>query len=188
MSISRKEQRRQALMRQRRRRQLMIGLPAIVFVTLFGYLIFQRCLAPIEGLEVFGPQDQGHDASVVFEESSLPPVGGVHHPTWLNCGVYREPVELPYAVHSLEHGAVWLAYHPDLPDEQIAALEAYADSYTLVAPYPGLESPIVATAWGARLQVESAPDGNLENFIRRYRGQGPEAGATCSGGVGQPVS
>lgn len=188
MSLSRKEQRRQELLRQRRRRQLIIGIPAIIVVLLFGYLIFQRFLRPISGVEEFGPQERGHDQAVVIEDTGLPPVGGVHHPTWLNCGVYREPVELEYAIHSLEHGAVWLAYHPDLPAEQIAILEDYADSFTLVAPYPDLESPIVASAWGARLQLEDVPDSNLESFLVRYKGQGPEAGATCSGGVGNPLS
>lgn len=188
MSLSRKEQRRQEMLRQRRRRQLMIGIPAVLVVLLLGYLIFQRFLIPIAGLEEFGPQDRTHDQSVVIEPSPLPPVGGVHHPTWLNCGVYREPVEHEYAIHSLEHGAVWLAYHPDLPQDQINILESYGDSYTLVAPYPDLESPIVATAWAKRLQLEEVPNADLERFLTRYKGQGPEAGATCSGGVGTPVS
>lgn len=188
MSLSRKEKRRQEMLRQRRRRQLLIGVPAVAILLLFGYLIFVRFVQPIEGLEDLGPQEQGHDQDVVFADATLPPAGGVHHPTWLNCGVYREPVDHEHAVHSLEHGAVWLAYHPDLPADQVAVLEDYADSYTLVAPYPDLESPIVATAWGARLQVDSAPDDNLEAFLTRYKGQGPEVGATCSGGTGQPLS
>lgn len=188
MSVSRKEQRRQELRRQRRRRQLMIGIPAVVIIILLGALIFQRFVRPIPGVEELGPQARDHDQNVVIEASSLPPAGGVHHPTWLNCGVYREPVELKYAIHSLEHGAIWLAYHPDLPAEQIALLESYADNYTLVAPYPDLESPIVATAWARRLQVEEAPDANLTAFMTRYKGQGPEAGATCNGGIGSPIS
>jgi len=188
MSVSRKEQRRQAMLRKRRRRQLLIGIPAIVVVLLLGFLIFQRFLVPIAGVEELGPQEEGHDQDVVIEAGGLPPAGGVHHPSWLNCGVYREPLELEHAVHSLEHGAVWLAYHPDLPDEQVEILEDYGDSYTLVAPYPDLESPIVATAWGARLQLDEVPDGDLERFLTRYKGQGPEAGATCSGGIGTPLS
>lgn len=188
MTLSRKERRRQEMMRKRRRRQLMIGIPAVIAVLFLGYLIFDRFLTPIEGIEELGPQDQGHDQNVVIEATGLPPAGGVHHPTWLNCGVYRDPVDLEHAIHSLEHGAVWLAYHPDLPDDQVAILENYGDSYTLVAPYPDLESPIVATAWGARLQLEEVPDDNLERFLTRYKGQGPEAGATCSGGTGRPLS
>ncbi|MGD9430703.1 DUF3105 domain-containing protein [Arthrobacter russicus] len=29
---------------------------------------------------------------------------------WTNCGIYTAPVEPTRAVHSLEHGAVWLTY------------------------------------------------------------------------------
>ena len=188
MSVSRKERRRQEMLEQRRRRRLLIGIPAVIIVLLFSFLIYQRFLRPIEGVQEFGPQESGHDQDVVIEATGLPPVGGVHHPTWLNCGIYREPVDLKHAIHSLEHGAVWLAYHPDLPADQVAELEDRADNYTLVAPYPDLESPIVATAWGAQLQLEDASDSNLDGFIRRYTGQGPEAGASCSGGTGTPLS
>lgn len=187
MSVSRKERRRQELLRQRRRRRLLIGIPAVIIVLLLGFLIYQRFLRPIEGVQEFGPQQSGHDQNVVIEATGLPPVGGVHHPTPLNCGVYREPVELRHAVHSLEHGAIWLSYHPDLPAEQVAALEDYADNYTLVAPFPELESPIVATAWGVQLQVEDVSDPDLQRFILRYKGQGPEAGAACAG-TGTPLS
>lgn len=92
------------------------------------------------------------------------------------------------AVHSMEHGALWLAYRPDLPEDQVSTLERYGDNFTLVAPYPDLESPIVATAWDVQLQLDEASDERLEQFIARYKGRGPEQGATCSGGAGVPLS
>ena len=51
-----------------------------------------------------------------------PPVGGDHNPTWLNCGIYGQPVRNENAVHDLEHGAVWITYRPDLPQTQIDKL------------------------------------------------------------------
>ena len=45
----------------------------------------------------------------------------------------------------------------------------------------------MATAWGVQLAVDDVPDERLEQFISRYQGQGPEQGATCSGGVGSPL-
>ena len=33
---------------------------------------------------------------------------GEHNPVWQNCGFYNKPVRDESAVHSLEHGAVWI--------------------------------------------------------------------------------
>ena len=51
-----------------------------------------------------------------------PPVGGKHAQVWLKCVVYT--VELPKenAVHSEEHGGVWLTYQPTLAADQVAKL------------------------------------------------------------------
>src|SRR4051794_4886664 len=45
----------------------------------------------------------------------VPPVGGAHAAVWLNCGIYDQPVPNENAVHSMEHGAAWFTYQPDLP-------------------------------------------------------------------------
>lgn len=187
MAKSRKERRRQEVIRQRRKRRLYIGIPAVLVVLIFGFLIYQRFIRPIEGLREVSGLSRGHDQNADLEDEGMPPLGGVHQPTWQNCGVYRQPVETELAVHSMEHGAIWLAYHPDLAADQIAALEAKADDFTLVAPYPDLESNVVATAWGAQITVDEVPNDNLDRFIARYKGQGPE-NASCTGGRGTPLN
>src|SRR5699024_5944586 len=50
-----------------------------------------------------------------------PPVGGDHHPIWLNCGIYEEPVPNHHAVHALEHGAIWLTYQPGIAESDLQA-------------------------------------------------------------------
>ena len=121
----------------------------------------------------------------------LPPVGGEHDPVWLNCGVYPEPVTTYNAVHSLEHGAVWVTYAPGLPANQVAALESAVApySYTVLSPFDELAAPIVLTAWGVQLELDDASDERLEVFLARYvQGeQTPEPGAACTGGVGEPA-
>jgi hypothetical protein len=118
-----------------------------------------------------------------------PPVGGPHNPIWQNCGFYSKPVRNEYAVHSMEHGAVWITYSPDLPKDQVEKIKSLTQkSYVLASPYPGLPTPVVASAWGKQLKLNSANDFRLEQFVRAY-GQGPqnpEPGAPCSGGVGSP--
>lgn len=120
-----------------------------------------------------------------------PPVGGIHNAAWQNCGVYDQPIANENGVHSLEHGAVWIAYRPDLPTEQVAQLRALVRgrTYTLLAPYEGLPAPIVAMAWGAQLSLESGSDPRLLQFMTAYiQGpQTPEPGASCSGAIGTPM-
>jgi predicted small secreted protein len=119
-----------------------------------------------------------------------PPVGGPHNPIWQNCGFYSKPLRNEYAVHSMEHGAVWITYSPDLPKDQVETLRdiAHRNSYVLVSPYSDLPSQVVASAWGKQLHLNSADDPRLEQFVRAYQQgpQNPEPGAPCNGGVGSP--
>ncbi|MDT8307143.1 MAG: DUF3105 domain-containing protein [Anaerolineae bacterium] len=146
----------------------------------------------LPGLIVVPSPVRDHDNSAVLPAGERPPAGGVHHDTWLNCGVYREPVEAAQANHSLEHGAVWITYRPDVHPTQIAALENrfWTQSHTIVSPYPSQRSPIVLTAWGVQLEVESADDARIETFVDHYRlgPTAPESGGACRGGAGEPIN
>jgi Protein of unknown function (DUF3105) len=132
-----------------------------------------------------GPAGKHTSANVDYEQS--PPVGGAHDPVWQNCGYYDKPVRNENAVHSLEHGAVWITYSPDLPQDQVTELQniAQSRSYILVSPYPGLDSPVVASAWGKQVALDGPEDPGLESFIKAYRlgPQTPEPGAVCTGGT-----
>ena len=160
-----------------------------------GLLIFiavnppGRSAAQIEGLLVFPNLDRGHTNQAV-SYAQTPPAGGRHNSAWQNCGVYTQPVPNENAVHSLEHGAVWITYHPDLPAAEVQELQALTrrSGYRLLSPFPGLPAPIVASAWGYQLQLEQADDPRLLSFIQKYEQNplGPEPGAACTGGVGQP--
>ncbi|POX46316.1 DUF3105 domain-containing protein [Streptomyces sp. Ru72] len=118
-----------------------------------------------------------------------PPVGGDHNPVWLNCNgdVYTEPVRDENAVHSLEHGAVWVTYSGKASKADVTALAAKVRKtpYTLMSPYENQASPIMLTAWGHQLSVNSADDPGVDKFLATYvQGeQTPEPGASCTGGT-----
>ena len=135
--------------------------------------------------------ERGHDENVVYEGSELPPVGGIHSGIWQNCGIYDEPVLAKNAVHSMEHGAVWITYRPDLPAGDVDRLRdtVQGEPYVLLTPYEGLKSPVVLTAWGIQLEVDEANDDRIATFIERYEQgpQTPEPGATCQDGTGSPI-
>jgi hypothetical protein len=145
----------------------------------------------IEGVVVYSRQSRGHDDSFASTDSNMPPVGGVHHNPAQNCGIYLSPIESEKAVHSMEHGAVWITYRPELPEADIAFLQGIVRSqeYLLLSPFPGQRSPLVLTTWGVQLELQSVHDGRIEPFIGRYRlgPTTPERGASCTGGVGNPL-
>ncbi|MEM7332215.1 MAG: DUF3105 domain-containing protein [Chloroflexota bacterium] len=162
-------------------------------VVLLGVLLFLnvRGPAPIEGVVEFSTRERGHDSDFVylFEDYELPPPGGLHNPTWQNCGIYDDPVAPEHVIHSLEHGAVWVAYQPDLPSDQVEALEDAVrdESLALLSPYPNLKSPVVLTAWQVQLELDSGNDRRVERFLNRYQNSEftPERGATCFSGTSE---
>ena len=120
-----------------------------------------------------------------------PPVGGDHNAAWQNCGFYSEPIAPERAVHSLEHGAVWLTFRPSLPSDQVSALRRLARRpYVLVSPWidETLGSPVVASAWGLQLKADTASDPAVAAFVETYASgpQTPERGAPCTGSFGTP--
>lgn len=145
--------------------------------------------APIDGVERIEPEAADHVTGPVEYQPS-PPSGGDHAPGWQNCGVYTEPVNPENAVHSLEHGAVWITYSPDVQGEQLEALTNRVEGkeYALVSPHEGLQSPIMLSAWGVQLAVEDVDDPRIDIFLAKYlQGpQTPEPGAACTGSVGSP--
>jgi len=145
--------------------------------------------SPIEGVKTFTGLSRNHvEGKVTYAQN--PPVAGDHSAVDENCGYYSQPIADENAVHSLEHGAVWITHDPNLPAAQLATLRAFAakNSYVLVSPRAGLPSPVVASAWGVQLQLPSAEDLRLPVFLKAYVNgpQTPEPGAACSGGTGTP--
>lgn len=143
----------------------------------------------IEGLQTFENINATHVEGDVDYEMS-PPAGGDHNATWLNCGIYDEPVPNVNAVHALEHGAVWITYNPDVVDgDDITALRTQLPStYIVVSPFPDLQSPLVASAWGAQVELEGVDDERIAPFLEKFwqSPTGPEPGAPCSGGIDGP--
>lgn len=140
----------------------------------------------VQGLQVVnGTLAQGHRPGHLTY-AQTPSAGGPHNPQWMDCSgrPYDAPVPEENASHSLEHGAAWITYRPDLPADQVAALakKAQAADYRLMSPYPGLPSPIVLTTWGRQLSVQSASDARIDDFLQQFTNgpQAPEKGATCS--------
>ncbi|PPI21232.1 hypothetical protein C5D34_07750 [Rathayibacter sp. AY1B1] len=164
----------------------VLAVGGIVAVTVFGnqQIVEAR---QIDGLQTFD-NDATHVAGAV-DYPQTPPAGGPHNAVWMNCGVYDKPVPNENAVHDLEHGAVWATYDPALPQSEVDALiAAMPDTYSVVSPYEGLESPIVLSAWDAQVAIDSPEDPRIDAFVERFwqSSSAPEPGAPCTGGIDAP--
>jgi hypothetical protein len=196
-----------------RRVGLIIGIAAaavagvLVLVLLGGGLLYraysnqhpkswQQRAAAIPGIHdylvtnpdwfVVGPQGNHRRGLITYPVS--PPVGGLHNPFWQNCmgDVYSAEIPREQAMHSLEHGAVWVTYRPDLPKAQVDQLAARVKGipYLFMSPYPGLDAPISLQAWGYQLKLDNASDKRIDDFIGALRiNASVEPGASCSGGI-----
>ena len=117
------------------------------------------------------------------------PAGGDHAAVPLVCGIYDQPVATENAVHSLEHGAVWITYR-SVSDVDLPALRELADSRQemILSPVPDQGSALIVTAWGFQLELSSADDPRLAEFVSKFEGAttAPEPGASCASGIGSP--
>lgn len=135
-----------------------------------------------------GGDHQNGLISYDHKKYGLPPAGGPHNPVWQNCGIYEKPITNEHAVHSLEHGAVWIAYQPNLPKNILEKLKKAVQNNPLaiLSPYPKLPAPVVATAWGVQKRYIGF-GAEVGRFIAKYSSaQGslaPEMGAPCEGGT-----
>ena len=164
----------------------------VIVVVLAGYgvaLVWAE-QANIPGVQTFGDLSRQHTTgSVQYPQN--PPVGGDHNSVWLNCGIYDQPVPNENAVHSLEHGAVWITYQPNLPASAVEQLRQLVrgKQFVILSPYDNLPAPVVASAWSTQLLLNGADDPRLPRFLKKYvQGpQTPELGAECTGGTGNPL-
>jgi hypothetical protein len=172
-------------------------IAATVAVLLFavaaiGYAVVQansvaNSPEDIEGLTTAEYVSEDHvTTDETYPES--PPVGGPHDVAWADCdgAIYDQQVRSENAVHSLEHGAVWITYNPtEISDADIAVLTQYvqAQPHILMSPYDGLSSPISLQSWNHQIFVDSVDDPRINEFIQLLRQnpeEYPEVGATCS--------
>jgi hypothetical protein len=159
------------------------GLVAVVFLS-------QPELRGVpDGAETVAVGDAQHVEGVLHDDGEVP-AGGAHNEVWQNCGFYDQEVNSENAVHSLEHGAVWISYDPGLSSSDVAALRSFVspNEKVLVSPVPGQDATIIVTAWGTQLELDDPADTRLGQFVNEFTGasSAPEPGGRCSGGVGHP--
>jgi uncharacterized protein DUF3105 len=163
-----------------------------VYATVKGSASWEDKAADIKGIVNYRAQKNAAIDSRNHKDGTLtyvtnPPVGGDHNPVWQNCmgDIYNEPIANEHAVHSLEHGAVWVTYKQGLAADQVDQLKSKVQGkdYMLMSPIANLDKNISLQAWGYQLKVDNASDGRIDDFIKDLRLKASmEPGAACSGG------
>jgi Protein of unknown function (DUF3105) len=145
---------------------------------------------PLAGVTGYDVQHGQNHTKGTVQYPQILPVGGPHNPKWQNCGFYGGTVQNELAVHSLEHGAVWITYRAPLPEQARQALIELAKSnkYVLVSAYDNLPALFVVSAWRYQLRLDSYDKARIDEFVRVFSGgtTAPEPVASCRGGVGRP--
>ena len=170
-----------------------LGIGAAVGVVGFLVAIVAFNSPPVRGVpdgtETVAVGSAQHVEGDIHADGEVP-AGGSHSEVWQNCGFYEEEIRSENAVHSLEHGAVWITYRPDLSSDDIDRLQGLIrrPDKVLISPVDGQGSAVIATAWANQLELDDVADPRLDQFVNEFEGSSsaPEPGARCSGGVGIP--
>lgn len=128
-----------------------------------------------------------------------PPSSGDHYGSWAAFRVYDKPVPYGYLVHSLEHGAVVILYKcasgscPAIQSQLVAVAEARPvdplciapiKRRIIIAPDPGLDIEIGASAWRWTYRASCVNAASLGKFIDDHYAKTAED--FCSDGVIPP--
>ncbi|WP_406402974.1 DUF3105 domain-containing protein [Streptomyces sp. NBC_00879] len=198
------QMRRAEQARERRSRIITIAVSGVVVAGLVGFGVYvlnkesdkkdqelAQAKAPVTGEKSWDAKKLGRThVTKTVTYPMKPPVGGDHNQVWMNCNgdVYKEPVPDMNAVHSLEHGAVWVTYNDKASAGDVSKLSEKVKKtpYTLMSPFKDQARPIMLSAWGKQLTVDSASDPRVSQFFTKYvqGAQTPEPGAACTNGLG----
>jgi hypothetical protein len=155
------------------------------------------CGAELNHFEIEGASHVTNCSPV--EYGSNPPSSGTHYGTWAAFRNYDNAVPRGFWVHSMEHGAVVIAYScTDCEDEVAEAKRVIAEagpdprccsesgcdfpvSRVILTPDPLLETPWAAASWGYTLTADCFEPEVFAAFIDERRGQGAEA--VCADGA-----
>ncbi len=148
------------------------------------------------------PQEEGiHVPSCsAIAPHSNPPTSGAHYPSWAQFGIYEEPIDPGFFLHTLEHSAVALLYNCDRLDvdggscdDLVSALLDFYAAFPedplcsdvphrlVVAPDPGLDVPFAAVAWGYHLKGNCFDESRVAEFVEAHYGQNYED--LCNPGI-----
>lgn len=192
-----RQQRKEQERRQRQRARFMrvfrnyFIAAAIIIAAGYGMYFLSQSAAP-KG-EDFSRAIPLMEASHIAADNQLPeyasnpPTSGPHYDQTAQSGFREEEISDQNIIHNLEHGDIWIAYHPRVSDGIKKELKQFAAAKVIIAPREANDSDIALVAWGRLdtfdIQNDIAPVERIKDFIKRYVNKGPERVPGASGGI-----
>lgn len=125
------------------------------------------------------------DGSVPYGQGE-PPTSGDHGSN-LPWQAYDQEVPDMNIIHNLEHGGVYISYHPDLPADQVAKIKAlftkpysspdFTPNKVIIAPRKANDAPIIMSSWTRSMKLEQFDEAKMKEYYLRNVGKSPEPGA-----------
>jgi len=171
--------------------KVFVTIIAVLVIGMFGYVAVKKKDAPPEsprpGIEL---PDLGvkHIAAQLPNTAPEPPASGdMTNP--VPCQVSYQEIPDTAIIHSMEHGAVYVSYRPDLSSDQISKLNAlftkpfsnpnFTPSKAVVAPRSANSSPIILTSWRRNLKLDSFDESKIMDYYLRNVSKSPEGSEGC---------
>ncbi len=117
--------------------------------------------------------------------NSNPPTSGPHFEVPAHIGFYDVALPDEQLVHNLEHGDIWIAYHPRIGSSTALLLKEFLDGQkVIITPRESNEFDISLAAWerldlGFNLATPGVLSKDeidrIRSFFLRYRNKGPES-------------
>jgi hypothetical protein len=133
----------------------------------------------LENPTIEGREHVSNGTKVVYK--TTPPTSGNHNPVPAEDGYYPQKPNVRNAVHTLEHGRVYIHYKPTIPRKRIAQLGGLFNDdpfHMVLSPDPDMPYRVAVTAWGHLAGCKKVTDATydvIRTFRDRYRDRGPEA-------------
>jgi len=191
--VGKKEQARRAAGQKQTMRNLRNwGIAIVVLVGIsYGFFVLVRSGAP-----------KGEDFSIAFPTlpashipvgtpiptyNSNPPSSGPHYPQTARSGFREAALPDQNVIHNLEHGDIWIAYHPRIADSVKDGLRKFAAAKVIITPREANDTDIALVAWGRldafNIEGDTLSEERVRDFIKRYVNKGPERIPGASGGI-----
>lgn len=169
-----------------------VALAVILTILIVGTLFVARYYAAKEKASVPGTlyPEVGREHISLSQNppkpyNSNPPSSGAHYSSPANWGIYDYEVNDKIFIHNLEHGGVWISYHPGIPLPVVDELKGFVGenraSKLVMAPRSANDTDIAVVVWGRvfkfNLENGALPGGALDQirlFYRTLKDHAPE--------------